>query len=91
MGIFVGLYIGNGDNLNASQFEIAIEPKYDGVHQRVISGTFSAQGSAGRAGAMINLNIIFVEPVSIEVKGKAAQKDGNPYPYPGVSGHVCKG
>ncbi len=61
--------------------ETKCEAKNDGVDQRIVRGAFATQQNrAGRPGTMINLNIIFSEPVSIQVKGKAAQEDGKPKP-----------
>ena len=81
MRIFVRLDIREGNDLHAGEFEPPIEAKSDGINQRIVCGAFSTQqGSPDRPGAMINLNIIFREPVSIQVKGKAAQDDGKPQP-----------
>ena len=79
--IFVGLDIRKGNDLHSSEFVPPIEAKSDGIDQRIVRRAFATQpGSPDRPGAMINLNIIFREPVSIQVKGKAAQDDGKPQP-----------
>jgi len=74
MRIFVGLDVTERNDFDGREFDFAIEAKNDWVHLRVIRDTFPAQqDGAGGPGAVINLNMIFGEPVSVKVKGKAAE------------------
>ena|SRR5882672_1262255 len=90
MRIFVRGDVAEWNNFDGFKLKFAAESKQD----RVCDGSRSApaiaaeKAHAGRKGAMKNVNILFCEPVSIQVEREAAKQDGQCKQHPLLFRHT---
>ena len=90
MGILVRSEFVEGYDLELGQLKFAVKLKNDRIDGRVL-GAFAPEEPAARwTRAMNDLNIIFREPVCVQVKREAAQQDGYREQNPIFSRHTCK-
>ena len=89
MGKLIRLYIAHGNHFERSKFELAVKAKNDRVHQRIVLNAFAPQREyTDWARSMINLNIIFRKPVSVQINGKSAKQNGERNQQPDFPCHT---
>ncbi len=90
MRIFIRGDVAEWDNFDHLELTFCIKTEHDGIGVRIGGGGAIAAEKSSRDGPVKNMNILFREPVPIQVEREAAEHDGQRDQHPLLFRHTRK-